>query len=267
MNKKNRSKDEKKTPPSPSTTWGPVADWYGSIVGEKGHYYHEKVIFPNLLKLLNLKENDHLLDLACGQGVLSRVIPQGVRYTGVDIAKELVAQAQKANKKKNATFSVGDVTKPLSFETPFTHATIILAFQNFKNPKGALQNVWNSLEEGGSLAIVMNHPCFRIPRQSSWGVDKEKKLQYRRLDIYMSPLEIPIQAHPGKGKESVSTLSYHHSLQDLFGFLGEVGFMVEYLKEWCSDKVSEGGAAKQENRAREEFPLFLTLGARKISKG
>jgi hypothetical protein len=40
---------------------------------------------------------------------------------------------------------------------------------------------------------------------------------------------------------------------------------VSDLEEWTSDKVSIGKAAKGENRARAEFPLFLVIKAVKMS--
>ena len=80
------------------TSWKPVGDWYDSIVGEKGHFYHREVILPNVLRSLALKEGDRLLDIGCGQGVLSRVIPKNVDYVGIDIAKPLLDAAEKYKK-------------------------------------------------------------------------------------------------------------------------------------------------------------------------
>src|SRR5262249_49920639 len=111
---------------------------------------------------------------------------------------------------------------------------------------------------------VLNHPCFRIPRQSSWQVDSEKKIQYRRLDRYLSPMQIPINAHPSKGERSATTLSFHHPLSAYSQWLRDAGFVISCMEEWCSDKVSTGSAAKMENRSRAEFPLFLTLLSQKI---
>ena len=117
------------------------------------------------------------------------------------------------------------------------------------------------LQKGGRFAIVMNHPCFRIPRQSSWGFDEATKLQYRRMNGYMSPQKIPIEMHPGAQKQA-TTWSFHHPLSDYSKWLYEAGFSIERIEEWCSDKVSTGGNAKAENRARKEFPLFLSIIAR-----
>lgn len=235
------------------TSWEPVQTWYQKIVGSEGHYYHRQVILPNLKKWL--EEATAVLDLACGNGVLTAIIPQECIYTGIDISPSLI----KAAKTRKKDFIVGDVTKSLKLDKKYSHAVILLALQNLEHPQKALENAYNHLEKQGQLLIVLNHPCFRIPRQTSWGVDKEKKIQYRRIDRYMSSMHIPILINPGKGDDSEKSLSYHISLSTLTKHLHDKGFAIELIEEWCSDKVSEGGAAKMENRSREEIPLFMAL--------
>jgi hypothetical protein len=131
------------------------------------------------------------------------------------------------------------------------------------HPEQAIAESARLLSDRGTLVVVLNHPAFRIPRQSSWGIDESNKLQYRKIMRYMSPLEIPITAHPGQ-KNSAVTWTYHHPLSDYVSMLAKSGFMIERLEEWVSDKTSEGSAKKQENRAREEFPLFLAIKAKKV---
>ncbi len=242
-----------------TTSWESSHRWYDSIVGEKGHYYHEHVILPNTLRLLNLKANDSLLDLGCGQGILSRHIPSQVAYTGVDASPSLIREAK--NRSRH-TFQVADITEPLNLP-PFSHAAMILVLQNIEADELAIANAAHSLKSGGKFLIVLNHPCFRIPRQSSWGIDEAKKLQYRRIDLYMTPLKIPIQTHPGSSENSPQTWSFHQPLSHYITALAKVGFVIEQLEEWMSDKTSSGGKSRMENRSRNEFPLFLALLARK----
>lgn len=246
----------------PSTSWQPVSEWYNSSVGDSGHYYHQKVVLPETLKILQLDANSAVLDLGCGQGVLARHIPKGLYYQGVDVAPGLVAYAKEHDLHPEHHYLVADVTReslPIQ-KKDFTHATIVLALQNMRNSENALKNAATHLVSGGRLVIVMNHPCFRIPRQTSWGIDDVKKTQYRRVDRYYSDLEIPITAHPGD-KKSAITWSFHHSLSVYSQQLLNAGFLIEQIAEWTSDKVSVGKAAKMENRGRQEFPLFFTFVA------
>lgn len=245
-----------------ATSWEPASQWYKSIVGEEGHYYHQKIVIPGILRLLNLKSTPHpkLLDLACGSGVLARHLPPQTDYTGIDLSSTLIKEAKKLDTNPKHAYYTSDVTKPLPISSQkFTHAAIILALQNIQSPLSVFQNAAKYLESQGPLLIVLNHPCFRIPRQTSWQVDSQKKLQFRRIERYFSPLEIPILAHPSKGEKSPQLVSYHYPLSQYFHWLKEAGFRVIDMEEWCSDKVSTGSQAKMENRSREEIPLFMAI--------
>lgn len=248
----------------PNTSWEKVGDWYQDLVGEGGHYYHRQVVIPGVLRLLNLSKGNSLVDLACGQGVLARALPKEIVYLGVDAAKTLIQAAKKNDSNPEHDYIVADATGRLSLTQQFSHATCILALQNMARPEKLLQNAAAGLQDNGRLVLVINHPTFRIPRQSGWGIQEEKKLQYRWLNGYLSPMKIPIVAHPGQ-KNSAVTWTFHWPLQDLFGWLHEAGFAVEQLQEWVSDKQSQGPAAKMENRSRKEFPLFLAIQARKLT--
>jgi ubiquinone/menaquinone biosynthesis C-methylase UbiE len=253
-----------KKPIPQKTSWEPVQKWYKKSVGDEGHYYHRQIVIPGVLKILNAEKKQKILDLACGQGVLGRHINEESEYLGVDISPSLIKEAKSLDRISHHQYLVGDITKKLVITSKdFTHVTIILALQNIENTLKVIQNSNEHLQEGGKLILVLNHPCFRIPRQSSWQEDQEKKIQYRRMDRYLSSLTIPIKAHPSK-ENSEETLSFHHPLSFYVKTLKSCGFLIEDMEEWCSDKVSEGKKAKMENRAREEFPLFLTIVAKKI---
>lgn len=245
------------------TSWESVHRWYDKAVGVKGHYYHEHIVLPNVLKLLALKNDSSLLDLACGQGILSRKIPKEVRYLGIDAAPSLISSAKERSKNPLHSFTVADICRPITIKETFSHVSILLALQNLEHPKEALLNAYHLLKSQGKLVVVLNHPCFRIPRQSSWMVDEEKKIQYRRIDRYQSSMKIPIQAHPSQGTTSSETWSFHYSLAELSAWIQEAGFSICRIDEWCSDKVSTGAKAKMENRSREEIPLFMALVCKK----
>ena len=238
---------------SRTTSWQKVAPWYNKLTGRgEGHYYHQRVVIPGVLRLLGLSRNSpnsptspKLLDLACGNGVLAKSLPKNVDYTGVDIAESLVKTAKLEDKNYRHAYIVDDITGPLTSlnSLTFSHATIILALQNIANPLAVLKNAANHLAPGGSLIIVLNHPAFRIPRQSSWGIDEPKKLEYRRIDRYMTPLEIPINMNPSDRNSEV-TWTYHHPISDYSKMLKDAGFVIELIEEWTSDKESQGKAVK-----------------------
>jgi ubiquinone/menaquinone biosynthesis C-methylase UbiE len=242
------------------TSWQSVAGWYNKLVGEEGQYFHQRVILPSAVNLLEIGQKSSLLDLACGQGILSRHIPQTALYHGVDLARDLVNYARSQSQSRQHEFTIADITKPLPVsKKDFSHASIILALQNVENIASVFKNAANHLVNGGRFLIVINHPAFRIPRQSSWGIDESKKTQYRRIDRYMSPIKIPINMNPGHSSGTKLTWSFHNPMSVYAQELKNAGFYIETIEEWVSEKESQGKAAKMENRARSEFPMFMAI--------
>jgi SAM-dependent methyltransferase len=251
------------------TSWEGASSWYDKKVGESGLYFHEHVIIPNTLKLLSLKPSDSILDLGCGNGILARAIPSGIGYTGVDTSDSLLSSARKLSKNPSHEFfhaDAADATKDLTSLgiKKFSHACFLLSLQNMEHQSDALQKIATLLRDNGTLVLLLNHPCFRIPRQSSWGIDETNKIQYRRINRYASPLAIPLSVHPGNPNDKTVTWSFHEPLSYYFNALSHNGFVTITVEEWYSDKESSGKAARMENRSRSEIPLFLAIKAVKM---
>jgi ubiquinone/menaquinone biosynthesis C-methylase UbiE len=245
------------------TSWGDVSHWYDGVVNDDDSY-QQKVILPNLIRVLNLQKTDDLLDIACGQGLFSHETAKSVSHvTGFDIGKDLVALANK-RASKNEKFLVASADGAFPFVTgQFDKAFCVLALQNIKNLDNVLRETSRVLKEGGKFVLVLNHPAFRIPKHSDWGFDEEKKAQYRKVFEYMSEKTVPIDMNPGK-KHSTQTVSFHRPLQVYFKTFAKNGFAVTRLEEWVSHKESQLGPRKTiEDKARKEIPLFMCLEVKK----
>lgn len=245
------------------TTWGNVAGWYDELLSGEDTY-QTKVILPNILRLLE-PQGKKVIDIACGQGFFSRALAEvGAQVVGVDISPNLIAIAQK-NKSQNLRFEVLPAHSMISVsDESFDGAVLILAVQNIKEMAETFREAARVLVRGGKFIIVLNHPCFRIPKESQWCFDEEKAVQYRRIEKYNSSFSTEIDMNPSEKADSIKTLSFHRPLQDYFKALSSAGFVVTGLEEWISHKKSENGPrARAENQARKEFPLFLTIVAEK----
>lgn len=247
------------------TSWGKVAGWYDKML-EGGDNYQSGLILPNLLRILEVKNGMSVVDVACGQGFFSREFAKlGARVSGVDVAEELIGLAEK-NTPPSLRQKISYKTSPsdnLSFmKSESTDvAVIILALQNIEKVKETLSECFRVLKTGGRLVLVLNHPAFRIPKASSWGWDEANKIQYRRIDQYLSESRSKIQMHPGENPEE-ETVSFHRPLQFYFKALAKNNFLVSRFEEWTSNRVSEKGPrAEAEDRARKEIPLFLCIEA------
>ena len=252
---------------NPKSSWEPVAPWYDDYMGKSGGDYQQDVVFPAAIKLLSPKEGKTYLDLACGQGAFSHLLATKVsaKVIGLDASPTLIESAKKGAK-QNETFEVGDARTALlqRDENEFDGAVINLAIQNIDPLESMFRGLARVLKQNATLVITLNHPGFRQPRQSGWGWDEERKLQFRRIDRYLTEYEQPIQMHPGAAPEE-KTYSYHRPLQTYISALARHGFAVDGLEELISNRVSDSGPkAKAENFARNEFPLFMAIRAIKI---
>lgn len=256
-------------PRPPKTDWHDVAEWYDALVGTGGSEYQQKVVLPGVLELLGATPGQRVLDVACGQGVLCRQLHQlGVTPVGVDAAPGLIHLAKKRGEGAIAFHtgdarSLGDVRElvPSSFDA----AACVLAIQNIDPFAPVFQGVSRLLKPGGRFVVAMMHPAFRVPKAADWGFDPVKKVQFRRVERYLTPTRAPIIMHPGKNP-SQQTWTFHRSIADYINALASAGFAVNAMREWPSHKTSDNGPrAIAENVARREIPLFLALRAVKAT--
>ncbi len=207
-----------------------------------------------------------MLDLACGQGVLCRILAErGVEATGIDAARELIDAARKRGPAA-IHYHVADAGE-LAFlpEAHFDAGACVLAIQNMHPLPPVVNSVARVMKPGGRLVLVMMHPCFRGPKETSWGWDEGKKVQYRRVDRYLVPRKSPIVAHPGAAPD-VYTWTFHKPIEAYVKALRQSGLLIDAIEEWASHKMSTSGPrAAAENTARKEIPMFMAIRAIKIS--
>jgi ubiquinone/menaquinone biosynthesis C-methylase UbiE len=265
VNRPGKSKPAGSRPAAKTTDWGDVASWYDKLVGESGSEFHREVVLPGVLRMLALKPNEDALDVACGQGVLCRILNErGVRVTGIDAAAELIKAARERGPAEIA-YRVGDARELQHLPADrFNAASCVLAIQNIHPIQPVFAGVSRVLRIGGRLVIVMMHPCFRGAKESSWGWDDQQKVQYRRVDRYLLPRKTPIVTHPGKSPDQY-TWTFHKPIEAYVKALRNAGLLIDSIEEWPSHKTSTSGPrAAAENTARKEIPMFLAIRAIKV---
>lgn len=249
--------------PAADTSWNTVAKWYDKLQESGGSDHYQNVIIPGTLRLVGPHDGMSVLDVACGQGNISRAMAGlGAKVTGVDAAVDLIAAAKKHG---GGTFIAGDATKLGELELPgeYDAATCIMALSNIEPIEPVFEGIASLLKPDGSLVFVISHPAFRSAGQTGWGWDEssEPPRQYRRVDGYLSPGQHRISMHPGDAPD-VITWTFHRPLQTYAKALAGAGFVIESIEEWAGQRVSQPGPrAAEENRARREIPLFLAVRA------
>jgi ubiquinone/menaquinone biosynthesis C-methylase UbiE len=259
-----------------STSWGNVSGWYDEYMADTDTY-QAKVIAPNLLRVLGVSEftqGSTVLDLGCGQGYfLNHVlhhIPKtsSVNLVGVDISQELLDIA-KIDLGNTVHLAREDASKLLSIaDASIDVAYSVLALQNMNDLNAVTSEIQRVLKKHGRFVCVLNHPTFRIPKQSDWHIDTTRNAQGRVIYTYMSDKKFAIDMHPGKtaiGVKKEETFSFHHPLQYYMKIFTKHGFAITRLEEWISHKTSEEGPKKRiEDESRKEIPMFMCLEIKHI---
>jgi ubiquinone/menaquinone biosynthesis C-methylase UbiE len=270
-----------------NTSWGNEAEWYDNYLADSDSYQRQ-IIMPSIVRIIDPHPGKKILDLACGQGLFSEsMIDKGANVIGVDISPELIALAKDRFKNKISkedVFIVSPADKMISAgvaESSCDSAMCILASQNIKEFDVAIKETAKILKPKGKLVIVLNHPCFRVPKQSDWYFDTEgggpegdpsyniingkKAGRYGRVIYsYMSEGVIKIDMHPGeqdRRKKSYTT-SFHRPIQVYSKWLANAGFSILRIEEWTSHKKSNPGTREAaDKRSKKEIPLFMCIEA------
>lgn len=251
-----------------STSWDRVATWYDGWVGDKGSAYHRGRAIPAVLDLLHPIAGEEILDIGAGQGVLAPYIAtRGARYTGVDASPRLIAVARRRHG-RSGRFLVGDARRlrDVSGLTPAScdAAVFMLSVQDMDALEPVLESAAWALRPTSRIVMLMTHPSFRQPRHSGWGFDASRKLRYRRVDAYLTPMAVPMGSATAGG-----TRAFHRPISSYVNALGAIGFAVDAMLE-LPDLPSEGkpgrsGPPRRGGSARDaEIPLFLALRAIRV---
>ena len=249
------------------TSWSSAAPWYDEYLETNPDSLQAQVIAPNLLRMLALKKEEQVLDLACGQGYFSRLMAEtGAVVTGLDISDALIMRARERTEQKEITYITAPADATGLPAESMDRVVMVLALENIESIERLFAEIARVLKKDGKVMLVMLHPAFRIPQHSDWGYDEKKEVQYRRVDKYLSEVAVEIAQHPFKeeGKKEITTITFHRSLQWHMKIFKKQGFVIATIEEWISHKKSQLGSKKEiEDKARKEFPMFLAVELKK----
>ncbi len=289
----------KNTRSEDKTSWGKVADWYDEYLKDEDSY-QKQVILPNLMRILEPKQNETILDIACGQGYFTEaILERGAKVIAFDAGKDLVRKAADRFEREGLEnvklfVSNADDMSQVS-NASVDNAICVLAAQNIRELDGMFKEAARVLKKakhqdrvgisiqqrgdmrdvpsfkGGKLILVLNHPSFRIPKESDWYYEEKAQnphqgKQGRVVYQYLSEGRITIDMNPGipkeRSRDKVYTVSYHRPLQVFVKWLTKHGFVITRLEEWGSHKQSADGPRKKaEDTARKEIPMFMCIEA------
>ncbi len=214
------------------------------------------------MSLLDLRAGEELLDVGGGQGVLaSHVARTGARYTAVDASPRLIEAARRRHG-NTGQYVVGDARELAAVQElragGYDAAVFLLSIQDMDPLEPIMASLDWALRPTSRVVLVMTHPAFRQPRHSGWGYDEGRKLTYRRIDSYLTPMAVPMKSIAG----GTPTRSFHRPISAYVNGLADVGFATDVMHELPDLPEGERpGRRPSRGQADVEIPLFLALRA------
>jgi SAM-dependent methyltransferase len=247
------------------TSWERVATWYDGWVGDRGSAYHQHLAIPAMLDLLQPQPGEEILDVGGGQGVLVPYLAEaGARVTVVDASPKLIAAARRRHgRARTARFVVGDARRLQAVvgleRGAFDAAVFLLSIQDMDPLTDVVRGVDWALSDRARVVLLMTHPAFRQPRHSGWGFDEGRKLTYRRIDGYLTPMAVPMKSLGG----GLPTRSFHRPISTYVNALADAGFATDAMLELpdLPPDRRPGKAVRGDAQANAEIPIFLGLRA------
>ena len=132
-----------------------------------------------MLKLSDPKEDDVVLDVACGPGIVAcEFAPKVSHVTGIDITTAMIEQArslQKDRKLENVDWRVGDVSRLPFDDSSFSMVVTRYSLHHMVNPKGVLEEMRRVCKPGGRVLVIDVTP------------DENKKESYNQVEKLRDP--------------------------------------------------------------------------------
>ena len=217
--------------------WNANARFWDSRMGE-GNDFHKILIEPNQLELLNIRKNDRILDIACGNGQFARkMAEQGAIVTAIDFSDEFIRIAKLKSGNLNIDYRVVDVTDTTQMSqfggTCFNSIVCTMAIMDIANIEPLLSFVPSFLENRGVFVFSILHPCFNSGESTLLhehcdfeGVVNDKYSV--KISNYLASREFR-----GIGMHGQPMVQYyfHRSLSELFNLCFKNNLVLDALRE------------------------------------
>jgi ubiquinone/menaquinone biosynthesis C-methylase UbiE len=217
--------------------WAAIAAWYDAKQGDRGDLWHRYLIDPALLDVVGNVRGLRVLDMACGNGYLSRRFARegALKVVGVDASRPIVERARKRELAQplGVRYLIRDVSHLGGLaDDAFDLVISNMAVMDLADAAGAIQEAGRVTRPGGRFVFSISHPCFDLDQRSLWVVERgalqdvvwRKVSGYRQEDAQRSPWRV------GEG-EFRYTASYHRTLSTYSRYLRRAGFAITRMEE------------------------------------
>jgi 2-polyprenyl-3-methyl-5-hydroxy-6-metoxy-1,4-benzoquinol methylase len=156
--------DTKKLNTENKKIWDLNAKDWDDYMGANGNDWHKELIAPDTEKLLNLKRNDRLLDIGCGNGLFARrMSKKGIKVTAFDFSESNINNAKKYDCTNIEYFTL-DATLESDLlklkNTKYEGLVANMVFMDMSDIECFFSHIKDLLIDNGVFVFSIQHPCF-----------------------------------------------------------------------------------------------------------
>lgn len=253
--------------PESRDVWNTNAEYWDAKQGDDGNDWHLELIRPSVKRLLNIQLGQHILDIACGNGIFARhVADLGAQVTAFDFSADMIehAKMRSAEYTDRIDYHVIDATNTEQLCTLGNHtidaAVANMALMDIADIDPLLQTLPTVLKPKGTFVFAICHPCFQPPNMVKVveEIDNEGEMEIKhsvKISAYHTPAMHKGLAIVGQPKIQHY---FHRPLYHLFAKCFDAGFAITGLEEPIFDKPAANRRSLSSDNF-SEIPLVLVV--------
>jgi 2-polyprenyl-3-methyl-5-hydroxy-6-metoxy-1,4-benzoquinol methylase len=222
-----------------NSAWEALAPWWDAEI-ENGDPYHRYLIFPHVLRLLEIKPGQKILDFACGNGALSRrMAALGAHVVGIDVSEAFIQKARERSKDlQNLRYQKLDATSEQSLlhlaqQEKFNTVICSMALHDIPTLEPLIHALPKLLTPGGMFIFTVPHPCFNSGEIQLNFFGETPSIT---RSTYIKPQHLEMHS---KKNQPIKQHMFHRSLSELLGKFFSAGFVLDAFEEPAMGNIQE----------------------------
>ncbi len=225
--------------------WDQKAAFWDEMHGDDGNRFHRRLISPSVERLLALQEGEHVLDVACGNGVMARrMAALGGQVTAVDFSAALLDRARQRGQVAGAPsasppidYRLVDCTDEAALvgigAGTFDAVVCTMALMDMPVIAPLFRAATRLLKPAGRLVFATAHPTFNSNNPTFYAEmsDHDGKIVVERGVKLKGYLQVPPVKGAGSPNEPNPHYYFHRPLHELLGAAFAAGLMLDALEE------------------------------------
>lgn len=247
--------------------WNQKARFWDELHGEYGNVFHRKLVEPSVLRLLDLRAGESVLDAGCGNGVIARRLARaGAVVTAFDYSAAMLALARARDSAVGVRvdYHLIDATDEAALLRlglqRFDAITCSMALMDMPAIGPLFAAASQLLKPAGRFVFATMHPAFNSnnpvflhEKEDRDGLVSEHFSVKLRHYLDMPPVK-------GSGAPGEPTPHYycHRPLGELLGTAFAAGFVLDALLEPAYEAEAKGSSSNLGWSRFRQFPPILS---------